>query len=62
MNTDERIENIWVFVSAVCGAVKKCYEAEFTCPICNGKAHATKSTYNQHVHAYCEGCDMRFMQ
>lgn len=22
MNTDERIENIWVFVSAACGAVK----------------------------------------
>lgn len=35
---------------------------EFTCPICNGKADAIKNTYNGHLWAKCEGCDMSIIQ
>lgn len=56
MELDVRMEMIFEFLIAACESVKKCYEAEFICPICGGKAKAIKSTYNGHIHAHCEKC------
>lgn len=35
---------------------------EFTCPICGCKAIAIKNTYNGHLRAKCEGCNMLIIQ
>ena len=37
-------------------------EHEFTCPLCGGKAYWSRSSYNNHLHAKCNGCDMVIME
>lgn len=37
-------------------------EKEFTCPLCGGKASWGKSSYNGHIHAYCEYCGFTITQ
>lgn len=56
MKDEDGVVDIFDFVIAASEAVRTCYKAEFICPVCNGRAIATKSTYNRHIHAYCEKC------
>lgn len=51
-----------VFLAAACEAVENCLNADFICPLCGGTAHASKSEYNGHRSAYCDGCDANFIE
>ena len=35
---------------------------EIKCPICSGKAKATRSALNGHCHVICERCGFRIME
>lgn len=35
---------------------------EFTCPLCGGNVKGVRFEYNGHVHAQCEGCNMKVME
>ena len=35
---------------------------EINCPICSGKAKATRSALNGHCHVICERCGFRLME
>lgn len=61
--TDEFVDEFLKFSKAaadVCETRGTTYI--FTCPLCEGEAQASKSSYNGHLHASCSKCGMRFMQ
>lgn len=62
MKTIDGITERLNFILAACEATKEDGEAEFICPICGGRARATKSSYDKHIHAFCEKCRMKLMQ
>lgn len=35
---------------------------EFECPICQGQAQAIKESFNGHIRAICNNCDIRMKQ
>mgnify|MGYP001327128099 CR=1 FL=1 len=53
-----KLENMVVFFDKAAEGLEKGQMKEFTCPICNGKAKAFKSTYNGHLCASCKACKM----
>ena len=60
---DEEIEETLKFIQIeeeICK--KKGIEYKFECPICKGQANAIKSTYNGHLWAKCDNCDMQVIQ
>nr|WP_288978074.1 hypothetical protein [uncultured Blautia sp.] len=59
---EDALKNIMVFLAAACEAVENCLNADFICPLCGGTAHASKSEYNGHRSAYCDGCDANFIE
>jgi predicted RNA-binding Zn-ribbon protein involved in translation (DUF1610 family) len=62
MEDREEFKKGLAFFNAACDACKNNYSAEFICPRCGGIAQATKSKYNGHVWANCEGCGFQVMQ
>ena len=60
---DKEIQDFLKFMEI---ASKTCEEKgkqyDFTCPICGGKAQAIKNTYNGHLWAKCEKCEMNAIQ
>ena len=60
---DEEIKDFLKFLKVADDTVKeKGKEYEFECPICKGKARGIKSTYNGHLWAKCEKCDMNIIE
>lgn len=64
---DKEIEKILADTMKVFQIVKKNNmkadkEYIYECPICNGKLHAVKSSYNGHIRIYCEGCKFNLME
>lgn len=60
---DKEIEDFLKFLKVANETCKKKGKHyEFTCPLCNGKVKAIKNTYNGHLWAKCEGCDMSVIQ
>lgn len=60
---DKEIEEFLKFMktaSDICTEKGKMYE--FECPLCKGKANAIKNTYNGHLWAKCDSCDMNVIQ
>lgn len=60
---NEEIEDFINFLQVadnICEEKGKTYE--FDCPICKGKAKAIKNTYNGHLWASCESCNMKLIQ
>lgn len=60
---DIEIEEFFKFMKVaddICKERGKMYE--FECPICKSKATAIKSSYNGHLWAKCENCDMNVSQ
>ena len=60
---DKEIEEFLNFVKVandVCKEKGKMYE--FECPTCKEKANAIKNTYNGHLWAKCDSCDMSVIQ
>lgn len=49
-------ENFILFLKAIPDFNDRGVKHYFTCPICNGKCYAIKSTYNGHLHASCANC------
>lgn len=37
-------------------------QCEFECPMCGGKAYASKSLLNGHLHAACTNCNAIIME
>lgn len=50
-------DDIFAFLAAV-NAAKADGREDFTCPICGGRAHLTRSPYDGHITANCEKCKM----
>jgi len=42
--------------------IEKGKEYEFECPICKGKGTAIKNSYNGHLYAKCEKCNMTIIE
>lgn len=60
---DKEIKDFIKFLEVANNACKergKYYE--FECPLCKGKAEGTKNSYNGHLWAKCNGCDMNVIQ
>lgn len=53
--------DILQFISALSEAEEK-KEHEFCCPLCGGVAEWYRSEYNNHIHAWCNGCGMKMME
>lgn len=43
-------------------AIERGKEYEFECPICKGKGIAIKNSYNGHLWAKCEECNMTIIE
>lgn len=60
---DKEVDDFLKFLNVAYDTCKeKGKHYEFTCPICNGKAQAIKNSYNGHLWAKCETCDMQVIQ
>lgn len=60
---DKEIEEFLNFMKVandVCKEKGKMYE--FECPTCKEKANAIKNTYNGHLWAKCDSCDINVIQ
>lgn len=60
---DKEFQDMFKFLilaSKVCKEKGKHYE--FECPLCKSKAVAIKNTYNGHLWAKCNGCEVSVMQ
>lgn len=60
---DKEIEDFLKFMKIandICKEKGKMYE--FECPLCKGKAKAIKNTYNGHLWAKCNDCDINVIQ
>lgn len=61
-------EKIFTFLKALCENVpedkleNRGEVFEFTCPLCGGNVKGMRSEYNGHVHAQCEGCNMKVIE
>lgn len=44
------------------GGSKRGVKYRFICPLCGGDAAIVASTYNGHRHAWCNKCDMGYME
>lgn len=62
-NMDKIIEDTLKVINVV---KKEKMEADkeyiYECPICNGKLHALKVSYNGHLRVACEKCKFSFME
>ena len=58
----EELQKMLDFFNAATEAVENELAAEFACPLCGGKAYASKASTNGHVHAYCSTSDANFME
>ena len=56
----EEFLNFMKVANDVCKEKGKMYE--FECPTCKEKANAIKNTYNGHLWAKCDSCDMSVIQ
>lgn len=52
---DLEVEKIEKFVHARAMAIDA-NESAFVCPVCGGTAFWNRSTYNGHLHSWCEKC------
>ena len=61
---DKYIEKYLKFMKAATHACVEIREKVFAfkCPICGKEAHASRSTYNGHMHASCDSCGLRLME
>lgn len=59
---DESISNLIDLVIEMSSKLSAGEEKEFECPECGGKLLIEKSSYNGHLHAYCEGCQFVLME
>lgn len=63
--TDENILIGFKFMDSIQRAVEKeefDKAITFKCPICNGEAIASKSSYNGHVMGSCENCKIKIRE
>lgn len=60
---DKEINDFFKFVKEASNACKeKGKQYEFTCPLCGKKANVTRNSYNGHLWAKCENCNMQVIQ
>lgn len=60
---DKEVEEFLKFMKVANDAcIEKGKMYEFECPICKEKANAIKNTYNGHLWAKCDNCDMNVIQ
>ena len=60
---DKEIKDFLKFLEVANDIVKeKGKEYQLKCPLCRGNAKAYKSTYNGHLWAKCEKCDMNIIE
>lgn len=60
---DKEIEDFLKFLEVASKACeKKGKQYEFECPLCKGTAQGFKNTYNGHLWAKCEKCDMNIIE
>lgn len=60
---DEEIKDFFKFLKVANETCKeKGKQYEFKCPLCGGKASGIRNTYNGHLWAKCNGCDMNLIQ
>ena len=60
---DKEIEDCLKFIieaNKACKEIGKQYV--FTCPLCGKKARAIRNSYNSHLWAKCENCNMQVIQ
>ena len=59
----KEIDDFLKFVKTASNACKeKGKQYEFTCPLCGKKANAIRDSYNGHLWAKCDNCDMQVIQ
>ena len=54
-------DDAFSFLAALNQAVEE-NQQEFTCPICGGNAHWSRSQINGHIHAGCTECRIRVLE
>lgn len=60
---DKEIEDFLKFLKVASDIAKeKGKEYEFECPLCKGKANAFRNTYNGHLWAKCEKCEINVIE
>lgn len=60
---DKEIEDFLEFFEIANDTVKeRGKEYKFECPVCKGVAEGFKSTYNGHLWAKCEKCNMNVIE
>lgn len=61
--TKQEIDAMMAFVAAVTEVCKEAgKDYTFPCPICGGKAHAKKDSYNGHRTGLCPICGTKMME
>lgn len=62
-NTNKIIEELVKVLSVIDkGKMELGKDYIFECPLCNGKLHGKRDTFNGHLHLFCEDCKFSLME